>query len=470
MQDDELNKVNADKNIDCTTDKEQNNKNLEEKDVSQSEINQENDDISQIVDDASFDEKIKKSKDLIQKDKSAKKKIWSFIFVVLNVVIVVAILLNMLNQEDYTPLTGISFNYGFLALAVLGFVVMMVAESWRFYSLIKKSTKMRRPMLAYKTGAYGRYYDFITPFSTGGQPFQAYYLASRGLKASHSVSIPIAKYIAHQLVFAVFCIVVLIIAFCNPQMPSSLASNIVQVACWVGFGFNFLLVALLIILSVGSFGKKMVLGVLKLLHKMRIVKNYNEQYEKLLKIVEEYQKTIKFFSKSPWLLIEMILASLVYMFTQYTIPYLIYLGFGGAPDASMWFISFSAALMIDLASSFIPLPGGSGMAEISFAALFASLFAGASFWALLIWRCLTYYCFIIQGLILLLYDAVYGNKKSRRMQVYFKKKYPAYYDRLNQAEEEKIVRQIEGEEAFLNEKKSLDNNIEEENVERSNRD
>ena len=427
------------------------------------------DDISQIVDDVSMDEKINRSKDLIKKDKSPKKKVWSFIFVVINVVIVVAILLNMLNQENYTPLTGISFNYGFLALAVLGFVVIMFTESWRFYSLIKKSTKMRRPILAYKTAAYGRYYDFITPFSTGGQPFQAYYLATRGVKASHSVSIPIAKYIVHQLVFAIFSIIVLIIAFSNPQLPGSIASSIVQVACWVGFGFNFLLVALFIILSVGSFGKKMVMGILKLLHKMRIVKNYNEQYEKLLKTVEEYQKTIKFFLKSPLLLIEMVLVTIVYLFAQYCIPYFIYLGFGGEPSASMWFLSFSAGLMIDLASSFIPLPGGSGMAEISFAALFAGLFSGASFWALLIWRCLTYYLFILQGLVLVLYDAFYGNKRNKRMQAYFKRRYPVYYNRINIKKEEQFVKDIEGNEENLISEETASQIEEKDNINQENK-
>lgn len=405
------------------------------------------DDISQIVDNVSIDEKITKSKDLIKKDRSTKNKVWSFIFVVINVVIVVAILFTMLNKEDYTPLTGISFNYGFLALALLCFVVIMFAESWRFYSLIKKSTKMRRPFLAFKTAAYGRYYDLITPFSTGGQPFQAYYMASRGLKASHSVSIPIAKYIVHQLVFAIFSLVVLIIAFSSTQLPSGVDSNIIKVACWIGFGFNFLLVALFIILSVGSFGKKLVLGILKLLHKMKIVKNYNEQYAKLLKTVEEYQKTLKFFSKSPLLLIEMILVTLLYIVAQYCIPYFIYLGLGGTPSMDMWVLSFGLALMIDLAASFIPLPGGSGMAEISFAVMFAGagVFAGTSFWALLIWRCLTYYLYIVQGLFLVLYDAIYGNKRNKRMQVYFKHKYPIYYNRFNYTEEkeEEFVRQIE---------------------------
>ena len=44
-------------------------------------------------------------------------------------------------------------------------------------------------------------------------------------------------------------------------------------------------------------------------------------------------------------------------------------------------------VMIEMAASFIPIPGGSGVSELSFTALFASLFTeGTLFWALIIWR------------------------------------------------------------------------------------
>ena len=59
--------------------------------------------------------------------------------------------------------------------------------------------------------------------------------------------------------------------------------------------------------------------------------------------------------------------------------------------------------------------------------MFATFFAGASFWALLFWRCLTYYAFIIQGISIILYDAIIGNKKNKVRLEVLKQKYPDYY-------------------------------------------
>ena len=76
--------------------------------------------------------------------------------------------------------------------------------------LIKSSTKKKRPFLAYKVAAIGRYYDYVTPFASGGQPFQIYYLTNRGVKASSAISIPLAKYIVQQIVFAFMALFLLI--------------------------------------------------------------------------------------------------------------------------------------------------------------------------------------------------------------------------------------------------------------------
>ena len=59
-----------------------------------------------------------------------------------------------------------------------------------------------------------------------------------------------------------------------------------------------------------------------------------------------------------------------------------------------------------ISPSYFPIPGGSGMAEVSFAALFSKLFTdGTTFWALILWRVFTYYLFIVIGFIFTLFDS-----------------------------------------------------------------
>ena len=50
-----------------------------------------------------------------------------------------------------------------------------------------------------------------------------------------------------------------------------------------------------------------------------------------------------------------------------------------------------------MASSYIPLPGGTGLMEITFIFLFGIVVGDYIVWALLIWRIISYYFILIHG-------------------------------------------------------------------------
>ena len=65
----------------------------------------------------------------------------------------------------------------------------------------------------------------------------------------------------------------------------------------------------------------------------------------------------------------------------------------------------------ELITMFIPLPGGSGVAELSFTTLFFAMFPETYiFWAMIFFRVFTYYIYIAQGMLVHIYDIVIGNK------------------------------------------------------------
>ena len=82
-----------------------------------------------------------------------------------------------------------------------------------------------------------------------------------------------------------------------------------------------------------------------------------------------------------------------------------------ANAGELYGIFFISSALIELSSSFIPLPGGSGMSEISFSVIFSQFLDGQTFWALLLWRFSTYYIYLLQGIGIIAYDTVYGNRK-----------------------------------------------------------
>ena len=101
------------------------------------------------------------------------------------------------------------------------------------------------------------------------------------------------------------------------------------------------------------------------------------------------------------------------MILSYSMAFLVYCMMIGYFDFSMWWQMFMLSVMIDMAASFVPLPGGTGVTELSFTALFAGLISPSSMltWALIFWRVLTYYIILIQGIVVMAYDNAIGNRK-----------------------------------------------------------
>ena len=65
------------------------------------------------------------------------------------------------------------------------------------------------------------------------------------------------------------------------------------------------------------------------------------------------------------------------------------------------------------AVTYIPTPGNAGAAEGTFYALFKTLKSGNIFWAMLIWRFLSYYMFLATGVGIYIYNFV-KNKRALR--------------------------------------------------------
>jgi uncharacterized protein (TIRG00374 family) len=288
----------------------------------------------------------------------------------------------------------------------------MVLKSTRFYSLIKNSNSKRskRPFLSYKLAALGKYYDAVTPMATGEQPFQIFYLAKRGMDTSTAISVPIAKYIISQFAWMTISIFAVIYSIVNSTLSSS---SVIFVIALVSFLLNFVLVSVVLMSAFSSkFGKIAVAKFLRFLEKIKVVKNYEKQYAKVIKTIEEYQEALKSYVKKIPVLIFNYFLSLLILIVNYSLLYLIYISLNKHFDASLYLEIIVKAIMIDIAVGVIPLPGGTGVSEISFTVLFSNIFInGTMFWGMLLWRIFHFYAMLLQGILIIIYDYFVGNKK-----------------------------------------------------------
>jgi len=360
-------------------------------------------------------QKLEDANKFVTKTKTKKKKILNILFLILNIAIVVAILFGQSQQGEgvisFQTLWDKYLNFGKVLILIGMWLLVMICEAIKYEILIHDLTKRHRFGVAFKLAGIGRYYDSVTPMATGGQPFQVFYLKSRGLSAADSISVPVGRYVFGQIVFVVFAIIIAIASIRTGSTTGNVAKNVVSAASWVGIGLNAGLIFLIAFLTISkTISQKIVRAILKLLQKMKIIKNYEKQFEKVNKVVLEFQTAFKTFAKNKSTLVLEFLFSIIGTLLNYSIPFVIYSVLVGYNPA-VWSEILMLCVMVDMAASFFILPGGTGVTELSFTTLLASLFSGGLlFWALIIWRILTYYLYIIQGPIIMIWDYLIGNK------------------------------------------------------------
>lgn len=348
----------------------------------------------------------------VSKKSSKKSKILNWVFFALNVLVVACILVYQLTKEKVVAPVGLVIHAGPVLLLLLLFVFNILVDSFGMSYLMKRNTGKWRFGLSYKVNAIGRYYDAATPLSTGGQPFQITYLKSRDIPLHTAMSIPLTKMVFQQICWVVLSFICMCISWANPKYNS-----LVSIASIIGFILGMFMLFAVVFISISkNWGRKLVVGILKLLQKMKLLKSYEKTYDKIMKIIEDYQTVMRQIAKSPKDFIVLFTSYMARMLLVYTFPYLIFSIFHGF-EAQMWGDFFVMAVLIDLAASFFPLPGGTGMSELTFSAMFAAYFTGGTlFWALILWRLFSYYYYLLQGISLITYDVFYGNRKYKWLQ------------------------------------------------------
>ncbi len=362
---------------------------------------------------------LKESKEAIEQQKTNGRN-WNIIFLLLNLTIIFSILLYQTSTDELIPFTEVIKEVvyvKYIYISILMLVLVVLADSLKTAWLIYRSNGFARVYLGYKSATLGKYYNYLTPYYSGGQPFQVYYLRSRGVKANIATSLPLASYIFGQITWIITSAYVLFNSY-KLDLFTDVDNAVVGSAAWVGLilGSTILLTILLF-----SISKKIMPNlakmVIKFLHKIRIVKDIDVAYYKVLRFVKEYQSSMRYFVSNFFTTAVSFFLSVVIIIAEASIPFFIYSAFSGF-DPSIYWQFFFYAVIVQIAFKAVPIPGGVGVAELAFASIFAPWFAsGTLFWALLLWRILTYYAHILQGLVVIGYDMLIGNTKAKKKNI-----------------------------------------------------
>lgn len=328
-------------------------------------------------------------------DKETKKRRTGLVItLIVNILIVVYIAMTEFGNSEVENVKASDINILYLAFGVLCFGIAVLADYLKYRRMLMLTEGRFDRKGALECALLGKYYDNVTPFGAGGQPFQIHYLKKRGYSSGTSAAAPAMGFLTQQVAFVIAAAVVLI---SNRSVMQSVP--LLNITAYVGLLLYTLLpLAIIMFAFVPKPFKAMVRGIVKVGGWLHIIKDVDATCDKWLAGIDEYIRCIRLFASHPMVFIKLILFSLMYQVAILSIPFFMLRTFGGTGD---WWTVFSLVVYIYAAITVVPTPGNAGAAEGSFYAVFSSLNGGMLFWAMIAWRILVYYSWLVCGIVLI---------------------------------------------------------------------
>lgn len=366
-------------------------------------------------------DEIEEKVEVYTRDKKGKRKKILQIFFLLFFSVVSILILSLIDDSGAVPLSRLfeedSVKVSWLLFVFLMLAIVVLFDTFKYIYLIWVTTKKFRPFTSFKVGIVGRYYDSITPLATGGQPFQMYYLAKRDVPVGVASAIPLLRFFIGQIANMFVALAFFTFVTISPEVGTALdptAFAVTQSAAIVGLALNSSVPIFILFLTLmPRFGRRVTSGIIRLGARLKFIKDYDTTFNKVIKHVEEFQTSMRYVSSNPFHTLILILLSVVEHFAFISVPYFVCVSFGMEPSFSLYLSIVTLNLYTFYAVSMMPTPGTSGAAETVFLLVFRTLIPIGAFWAMLIWRFMTYYIFIVLGLIVMFYDFIKQTAKEK---------------------------------------------------------
>lgn len=248
---------------------------------------------------------------------------------------------------------------------------------------------------AIKTFMIGEFFSAITPLATGGQPMQLIYMNSVGVQTGVGTSI-----LGVQLFF--YHIARLIIALTLTIYHSDFFYT-------GGYAFTYFLIlgfilntAFAMFMAMAALKpktvKKIAHALFKFLTKIKILKHSEERIKRINSEVDGFNEAmINFKGQNITFYLNLTLQNIASFLYLYGVTHYIFLSFG--VELKSVTMTIATVSSVQMASAYLPMPGGSFGAEGMFYLMFSAFLPQNApiFLVLLVWRILTYYMTIFMS-------------------------------------------------------------------------
>lgn len=284
---------------------------------------------------------------------------------------------------------------------LLGFVLLILY--WLIKALVRKKfvenfNKDYKYIDSFKLSLELNFFNGVTPFATGGQPYEVYSLTKHGIKGTQSTNIMIQNFITYQIALVTLGAIAMITNVFFNIFPSGFLTSLIT----IGFIINFLVIVILFMITFAKKIDKFVMKVIVfLLSKIRIVKDKDKTLNNFQKYLDDFHEGAEILLRNKKNFFKMIVLQLFALSCLYLIPLTLLYGTGDYTSIN-GFEAIIISAYVMLIGSFVPIPGGTGGLEYGFMAFYGNFIKGSKLNAImLLWRFITYYFGIFLGAIVL---------------------------------------------------------------------
>ncbi|MBQ3865910.1 MAG: flippase-like domain-containing protein [Clostridia bacterium] len=301
-----------------------------------------------------------------------------------------------------------------LLAAVFCMPVYWSLEALALHILLKKRDPGRRFRDTLRVSMGGQYFNAITPFSTGGQPFQAYYLTKQGMDVGAASSCLLGRFLEYQVALVAVSTVLLLARLSYFRAQVTHFSLVVL----VGYAVNAAVLAGL--LAVGLWrgaADRVCRWAIRLGAHLRLVKDKEKTLARAEESLDRFHRDFQGLLRHQGPLWTGFCLSVLQLLAYLSVPYFVYRAFGLSAADPLTLIGAEGFVM--MISSFVPIPGAGVGAEGSFYFFFRHFFPveGQVAVAMILWRLITFYLTVAVGVGFALKAGGSGKRKERDKQV-----------------------------------------------------
>ena len=301
-------------------------------------------------------------------------------------------------------------NLCYVLLAVGAVIAFILGESVVICYLLHRLGTRPRFTHCCLFSFVGFFYSAITPTASGGQPMQVLYMRRDGIPGAVSTVVLAIVTITYKLVLVVVGLAVMLLR------PASVMACMdgVDALVYLGLGLNTVFIALLLAAVFHPSAIRNALNALfRLLHRLRPFRNPDKVMARVQSSLDQYRDTAAFFKREPRIIAEVFFITLVQRFCLFSVVFFTYQAFGLSGQSAVSMVLLYA--MISVAVDMLPLPGGMGISETLFLAIFEPIFGPELVLpGMIVCRGISYYTqLLISGIMTGAAQVVFRKKKRK---------------------------------------------------------